>query len=329
VTGGTGLLGNCIVRELRHRGFPVRVLCRKNTPTLPFDGLDVEIVHGDLEDRELIDRAVAGTQATIHSAAYIHIGWENLEKSRQVNVGGTETIAKACVRHHSRLIHISTVDTLPAAVDISNPICEADGDQPEERRGVDKTPCSYVLSKREAEAVVQRLEQGSDLDAVTIHPGFMLGPFDWKPSSGRMMLEVSKVPLVVAPPGGCSVCDARDVAGGVVMAMEQATAGQHYILAGQNLSYQQLWQQMLDVIGSRKHVFRMGPLAKHFGPVIDLFIKLFPIHEGDVNGASLRMGYLNHFYCSSKAQRDLDYRCRPLEQTLEDAWDWLSKHHRS
>ena len=33
VTGATGLLGNCIVRELLARGEAVRVLCRKGTST--------------------------------------------------------------------------------------------------------------------------------------------------------------------------------------------------------------------------------------------------------------------------------------------------------
>ncbi|MCR9293147.1 MAG: NAD-dependent epimerase/dehydratase family protein [bacterium] len=328
VTGGTGLLGNCIVRELCRRGHETRVLCRQGTSTKPFDDLPVEIVEGDLSDVSVLDRAIEGTQATIHSAAYIHIGWDNLPLSREVNVAGTERIAQACVRHGSRLTHISTVDTLPAALSRETPIVEPDSDKAgilaNATHGVAKTPCSYVVSKSEAEAVVQKFVSEQDLDAIILHPGFMLGPYDWKPSSGRMMLEVSKAPLVAAPPGGCSVCDARDVAAGVVNATNLAPKGRHYILAGQNLTYQELWRAMLTVVGSRKHVYRLGPLVKLLGSALDISRMILPIREGDVNGASIRMGYLNHYYSSQRAELELGYQRRPLDETLSDAWDWLS-----
>ncbi len=328
VTGGTGLLGNCIVRELLERGYPTRVLCRSGTSRKPFEGLDVEIIEGDLSNKPALETAIQGTTATIHSAAYIHIGWDNLQRSRDVNVLGTENVAKACAQHGSKLVHISTVDTLPAARRLEEPISESDAPDRSGKKGVEKTPCSYVVSKKEAERVVERLLCESNLQAVTIHPGFMLAPFDWKPSSGRMMIEVSKAPIVAAPPGGCSVCDARDVAAAVVRATEVASAGEHYILAGRNLAYRELWQAMLESMGKRKRVFRLGPLVKLVGKAIDLANRMLPIEEGDVNGASIRMGYLNHYYNSGKAERDLDYQLRPLEQTLDEAWSWLSKQHK-
>ena len=142
VTGGTGLLGNCIVRELLDQGYPIRVLCRSGTSREPFAGLDVEIVEGDLSDKATLDAAIRGTTATVHSAAYIHIGWGNLQRSREVNVAGTERIAKACAQHGSKLMHISTVDTLPAARSLEMPISESDAEGQSRNTGVEKTPCS-------------------------------------------------------------------------------------------------------------------------------------------------------------------------------------------
>ena len=57
------------------------------------------------------------------------------------------------------------------------------------RRPSVRFPVLYVLTKRAAEQVL--LEQRG-LDVVIVNPAFMLGPWDWKPSSGRMLLEVSK-----------------------------------------------------------------------------------------------------------------------------------------
>lgn len=319
VTGGTGLLGNSIVRELCQRGEAVRALCRQGTDQTPFEGLDVEIVSGDLSDKGLLADAVAGCRAVIHSAALIHIGWDKLELSREVNVEGTRRLIHACATHDVRLIHISTVDTLPAAIDKENPIDESGNG------GVPKTPCSYVLSKTEAEDCVREAIAEQDLDAVIIHPGFMLGPHDWKPSSGRMMLEVNKAPLVAAPIGGCSLCDARDVAAGIANAVEKGERGANYILAGENLTYREMWRMMLETTGRKRRVHSLGRGIKVIGKLIDLFNRLTPAREGDVNGAAIEMGCLNHFYDSRLAEAQLDYRRRPIKETLVEAWAWLNR----
>lgn len=319
VTGGTGLLGNSIVRELCRRGHAVRVLCRKETSRTAFDGLDVEIVEGDLSDRHVLDSAVSGCTCVIHSAAMIHIGWYRMEPSRRVNVVGTEHVIAACTKYGARMIHVSTVDTLPAAFDVHRPIDEQSTD------GLAKTRCAYVVSKVEAEQVVDAAIANANLDAVVLHPGFMLGPFDWKPSSGRMMLEVNRAPIVAAPPGGCSLCDVRDVAHAAVESIQLGGRGEHYILAGENLTYQRLWKCMLQVTGRRRKVYRLGKGIRYVGSLIDCGFRFFPQKEGDVNGAAIAMGSLNHFYDSTKARRELGYRCRPSTETLQDAWEWLSK----
>jgi dihydroflavonol-4-reductase len=206
---------------------------------------------------------------------------------------------------------------LPAAQSIAAPISEMTS------AGIPKTPCTYVISKREAESVVRLAIDQQGLPAVIIHPGFMLGPYDWKPSSGRMMLEVSKAPLAISPAGGCSLCDARDVASGIVNSVERGRLGQAYILAGENLSYRELWTRMLKTAGKQKVVTSPKHLLNFVSKTLDLSMKWLPIPEGDINGAAIAMGQLNHYYDSSKAQRELDYSCRPSSQTLSEAWEWL------
>lgn len=321
VTGGTGLVGNCVIRELVSRGLPVRALCRSTTSRECFDGLDIDIVDGDLSDSQRISAAIQGCQTVIHSAAMIHIGWQRLEECREVNVEGTRRVVQACIENRAKLVYVSTVDTLPAASSINSVVSE------DQSSGVPKTACSYVLSKREAEQVVRDHVDKGELDAVIIHPGFMLAPFDWKPSSGRMMIEVTRAPVAFAPSGGCSVCDARDVAFSIVEAIERGRCGQSYILAGENLSYRELWQHMLQVAGKSKRVSSPAWLLNSVARVLDLSMRVLPIREGDINGAVIAMGQLYHYYSSAKAQQELGYTNRPLVQTLEEAWAWLAQHH--
>ncbi len=321
VTGGTGLLGNCIVRELCQRNMETRALCRSGTPSRPLDDLPVTQVEGDLNQPQVLDAAIAGCTAVIHCAAMIHIGWQKFDESRRVNVEGTRAIVEACLRHRCRLIYISTVDTLPAACSQAQPIDESG------QGGVPNVPCAYVVSKSEAEQLVREACERRGLDAVILHPGFMLGPYDWKPSSGRMFLQVVKALAIAAPWGGCSLCDARQVAKACVNAIELGERGQNYILAGENISYRELWQRMLRIAGQPKHVFMLRKRITWIGAAIDFFYRWLPISEGDVNGASIRMGLLNHYYDSSKAQRTLGYRPQVTDAALAEIWDWLKTHH--
>lgn len=322
VTGGTGLLGNSIVRELCARRLPVRVLCRPGSPRVAFEGLPVEIVEGDVNQPTALDAGITGCTAVFHCAAMIHLGWTQLEESRRVNVEGTRNVVEACLRHGSRLIHVSTVDTLPSARSRSTPIDE---------RGLNgraKVPCTYVVSKTEAEQVVRDAVDKHQLDAVIVHPGFMLGFYDWKPSSGRMFLQVTQAPVVVGPPGGCSLCDAQEVAKACVNAVERGAAGQHYILAGENLKFRELWRRMLRIAGSRKPVLPLGKRVSWGGVVIDWANRRFSLPERDVNGASICMANLYHFYDSTKAQRELGYNPQLSDTRLAEIWEWLKAHHR-
>lgn len=328
VTGATGLLGNTVVRELLSRNLTVRVLVRRNTPKAAIEGLAVEVHYGELNDANAVERAVDGCSAVIHSAALIHIGWQKMEQSKQVNVEGTRKIAEACKRQSIRLVYISTVDTLPAAESITQPICESDSMLLQDStlkpvRGVRKSACAYVVSKSTAEIVVRKMvDEG--LNCIIIQPGFMLGPYDWKPSSGRMMLQVSRAPMLIAPCGGCSVCDARDVAIAVVNAITFGTSGETFITAGENMTYQRLWEHILNVAGIKKRVRMGGGIIARWGRLIDVFNSIRGF-EGEVNGALIEMGNLYHYYDSSRAEACLHYRRRPLDHTLRDAWQWLSQ----
>ena len=323
VTGGTGLVGNCVIRELIARGQPVRALARKGSARDCFDGLEIDVVEGDRSNNPVLLRAIEGCSAVIHSAAMIHIGWTRLEESRKVNVEGTQNVVDACIKHHACMIHVSTVDTLPAATSIDAPIDERGVG------GVPKTPCSYVISKREAESIVREAVVHLGLDAVVVHPGFMLAPFDWKPSSGRMMLEVNRIPVAFAPSGGCSFCDARDVAFAIVNAIEHGKAGQSYILAGENISYRDLWIRMLKTAGRTTSVHQSGKFLSFVGKLLYSTATWLPVLEGDINGAAIAMGQLFHYYDSSKAERDLGYVRRAVDETLADAWLWLSHRKNS
>lgn len=345
VTGGTGLLGNTLIRQLTDRGDQVSALVRSEPAPEVFDNVPVELIHAELvpadspEEQEssetgeaesaesesahsndAIDQVISQCDVVVHSAAKIHLGWTQMDSSMRVNRDGTRRIAEACLRHDKKMILIGTVDTQA----LGSPQTLADETTPINHAG-GQVECAYVASKRAALAVVDELvPQG--LKAVIIHPGFMLGPWDWKPSSGRMIVELGKTWRPLSPSGGCSLCDSRDVAAAVISAMEkEITPGRQFILAGHNWTYHKLWSELAKRVDMNPPLRSVGPGLQFLaGSVVDLCTKLLG-REGDLNSAAMKMSSQFHWYDSKRAERELGYQNRPAEETLDAAADWVNK----
>ncbi|WP_421996824.1 NAD-dependent epimerase/dehydratase family protein [Reyranella sp.] len=71
VTGATGFVGPHLVAALGRRGFRLRLLVRRWSPLPSLDGVDAELVLGDLGDRRALAALVDGADAVIHAAGLI------------------------------------------------------------------------------------------------------------------------------------------------------------------------------------------------------------------------------------------------------------------
>lgn len=314
ITGATGFLGNNLVRTLLADGHEVAVTMRQSSNRKPLDGLPVEILNIDFDNASDIAMALTDVEVVVHAAAVIQIGWTKLEESRKFNVEVTSQIAQAARRKNCRMIYVSSVDALGAATE------QEIGD--EEKLDPPQPPCSYVVSKRESESAFF-LEVAKGLDGLIVNPGFMVGPYDWKPSSGAMMLAVATTFTPLAPAGGCSVADVRDVAEGIVSAIKHGQSGQRYILGGENMSYLELWTMMARVCKSKGPRNQLPDwLARLAGKAGDFWTSVSG-NEPQVNSAATQMGQMFHYYSSDKAKLELGYRVGSIEDALHDAWDWF------
>ena len=317
LTGATGFLGNNLLRMLLDDGHSVTVINRHTSDRRPLDGLEIETIQIDLNETTAVSHAVNDVDLVIHAAAIIHLGWTRQEESRRFNVGATRLLAEAARRHNKRMIHVSTVDALASS---------GNGNLHDETNlEPSKPPCSYVVTKREAELAFLK-EVDSGLNGLIVNPGFMVGPWDWKPSSGQMMLAIAKGAGLFAPRGGGTVADVRDVACGIISAMENGRPGERYILGGENLTYRELWSQMAEVVGKRPPISLLPNwLNWTAGQTGNLFGKISG-KEPIVNSANTSMGSLFHWYSSEKAERELGYKNSPLKDGLSDAWQWFQLH---
>ena len=317
VTGATGLVGNNVTRLLVAQGVPVRVLMRNPRDARPVEGLDVEIATGDVTDAATLLAAMKGVSGVVHAAGCVLMGWRNAELHESVNHLGTQHVAEAARRASVRMVYVSTINSL--GVGLRDRLAD------EEWVAGPNVPCPYVVSKQAAErSVREQIELG--LDACIVHPGLMFGPWDWKPSSGRMLIEVVQRFTPVVPAGGISVCDVRDVAQAIVTALATAPTGRAFVLAGHNLTYLKLWQHFADIAGGSRPLCRSGPLMRMAaGRLGDLWGRITG-HEPDINSAAIKLSDPFHYFSSARAQRELGYQTRPLEDSIRDAWQWFREY---
>jgi dihydroflavonol-4-reductase len=319
VTGASGLLGNNVVRHLldgEAHDAQVRALVRSTSDPRPLSGLAVQRCEGDVTDRRSIEQAMAGVGAIIHCAGHVHLGWKGLAEHRRVNVEGTRNIASVARQAGARLVYVSSVNALGLGR------IDAPADEESALEGIEQVP--YVISKREAEQAV-REEMGRGLFATIVYPGTIFGPWDWKPSSGRMLIEFNRFP-VWAPVGAGSMCDVRDVAAGIIAAASRGASGRRYILAGHNMWYWDLFREIAKLAAQRGPWLPMGPVFRAIAsPLFDLRTWLRGTEDG-INSATLALSRQQHCFSSARAARELGYSLRPLSETLGDAWNWLEQY---
>jgi dihydroflavonol-4-reductase len=94
VTGATGHIGANLVRALSQRGTSVRALVHKSTTAL--EGLDVEMVYGDVCDLKSLLGCFSGVDTVYHLAGSIAITRRGDQSTEAVNYQGT-AICDSCL----------------------------------------------------------------------------------------------------------------------------------------------------------------------------------------------------------------------------------------
>jgi UDP-glucose 4-epimerase len=103
VTGGAGFIGSHIVERLVRTGHTARVFDNfssgKRENLAPF-APRIEVIPGDLRDRERVDLAVTGCDVVFHEAAIVSVPYsiEHPQETHDVNLQGTLNVLEAARR---------------------------------------------------------------------------------------------------------------------------------------------------------------------------------------------------------------------------------------
>jgi nucleoside-diphosphate-sugar epimerase len=303
VTGATGFVGGELARQLSKAGHDVVALVR--TPERAVD-LHAELIAGDLQDQAALDRLCNSVDGLFHVAGWYKLGDPHPEEAWRVNVEGTANVLAAARRADvPRLVYTSTLavnsDTRGQIVD--------EGYHFEGRH-----LSVYDETKARAHDLVDA-QARSGLPVVVVQPGLVYGPGDTS-QTGALTAQVlaGRRPLV---PAGGQVCwgHVEDVARGHVLAMERGAVGEAYFLAGEPSSLAAALRRLARLGGKpRPRVIPRAAvrLAEALSDLAGRVVQL----PADYSAESLRASQATYLGTPAKAERELGWSARPLEEGL-------------
>ncbi len=321
ITGATGFVGSAVARRLLREGHEVRALARPGSDRRNLQGLELEVVEGDLADAASLAHVCDGCDALFHVAADYRLWAPQPEQLYRTNVDGTQALMEAARRSGvPRIVYTSSVATLGIPTD--------------GRPGDEDTPVSladmvghYKRSKFLAEALVRRYA-AEGLPVVIVNPSTPIGPRDIKPTpTGRIVRDAMAGRMPAYVDTGLNVAHVDDVAEGHLLAWQRGAIGERYVLGGANLSLRELLFEIADIVGRKPPRWRLPHAAvMPVAYAAEAWARISgkpPIATVE----EVRMSRKRMFFSSAKAERELGYAAGPVRLALEDAVAWFSLHH--
>jgi dihydroflavonol-4-reductase len=313
VTGGNGFVGCHVVRALVERGDHVRVLVRANADVRALEGVDCEHVIGDLRDPDAVATAARGCDEIYNVAADYRLWVLDEGPMYATNVQGTLNVLAAARLHNvGRVVHTSTVGALGV---------------PKGGAGTEDTPVSlndmvgpYKRSKFMAEQAALRAAQ-EGLPVVVVNPSTPIGPLDHKPTpTGRIIVDFLNGRMPAYLDTGLNLVDVAHCARGHLLAAEKGKPGHKYILGGENLTLQQLFERLASISGVPAPRVRIPyGVALGFAYGAEFIARRITRRPPRASLTEVRMARKKMFFDHGKARRELGYEPGPIDTALSDA----------
>lgn len=330
VTGATGFIGANLVRVLLDRGDRPRCLIRR--PNRAIEGLDLELVEGPLVPRhaaydadvDALARLMDGCEGIYHVAGTFDPGPGGSKRMREIHVYATRALCEAAERAGVRRIVVCS-----SSVTVGFGPREAPGNEetpldPDAIYGRSGPLRDYHDTKRQAEQIALGWK---GIEAVVVNPDFTIGPWDVKPTSGKLIVGLARRPIPFHPRGGKLFQHVRDCALGHVLAMERGASGRRYLLGTENLSYREFLHIVAEVVGRRPPRLPLPDLFTRLAGVVGRWASRADPHRfAGLDPFVLRAMQQDRYRTARRSWEELGVPRTPVAQAVEEAYRWFVDH---
>ena len=319
VTGGSGFIGQHLVATLLAHGRRVRILDLRPPR---YSATAVQYVRGSILDSKLLEATLYDVEEVYHLAGLPGMWARHKNDFHLINAQGTAiAIAAARKRGISRFLHCSTESIL------FRPSCTASALAEDVSVTLDQMPGAYTRSKMLGEQ--QALQAAaSGFPVVIANPTMPIGPHNGSLTPPTFMLQYFlRRRVQIYLDFIMNLVDVRDVAMGLLLAMERGQTGQRYILGGENIGLKKLLT-IIGIISGRRAVRIPIPvvMAQTTAAVFE-FIADHVAHTppaGTVEG--VRIALRSQALSIEKARCELGYAPRPIAVALEETVQFVLKN---
>ncbi len=314
LTGGSGFVGVNLVSELTQQGWTVTCLHRVGSELKYLRRFPVRLVVGDLREPASLEQAVPDNVDAVFHVAADTSSWSRHDSDQTAtNVIGTRNLLNAaCKRGAKRFVLTSTAAAYGRQ---KLPVSE------ETRSNAAGSWINYERSKWLSEEEVRRAV-GEGLFAVIMNPCAVFGPYDtsvW----GAVFRAIRDGKMKMLPPGAVPVNHVTEVARAHIAAAERGRSGENYILGGAWAPLAQIFREMAKLLGTELRA-PVAPrlLFKGMARIAQL-VAVITGGEPEMTPEMAEILCGENRVVTDKAERELNYRPRPLGECLADSYQWL------
>jgi len=319
ITGATGFVGSAVLRELLKKEHQIKALVRRSSVLDNLKNLDVEIVYGDLKDKDSLKRCLKDCKHLFHVAADYRLWVPKAKEIYENNVNGTENLmVEALNLGIEKIVYTSSVAVLGKPIE---------GDIADEKTpvNIDQMIGHYKKSKYLAEEKVKELYKTKKLPVVIVNPAAPVGPRDIKPTpTGKMILDAATGKIPAYLDTGLNIVHVDDVAKGHIQAFNKGKLGERYILGGENLTFKEILEMISNLCGHNPPKIQLPKKPLYpIGYLFEIFARLFNLKNPMLTVDMIRMAEKKMFFSSEKAKKELNYRYKSAKIALKDAIQWF------
>ncbi|ASK29599.1 dihydroflavonol 4-reductase [Chryseobacterium sp. T16E-39] len=308
VTGITGLLGTNVVIKLLKDGYFVIALVRQKSRYYGQEDENLQLVEGDL----FTDVSVYMKEAdfVIHIAAETSQSLLSYAEYRKTNYDVVvHLFSEAVEAGVKKFLFVSTANTMGYG-NLAEP-------------GNEKSPQKYpftksLYAKSKVEAESFLLRNNKTTEVVILNPTFMIGAYDRKPSSGKIIFWAWKKKLVFYPKGGKNFVHVEDAAQGVINAIKKGKNGEKYLLTNENLKYKDFFKKVNVITKQNPLLLPLPGFILIFLGIIGDLLRFLNI-KTSLSTPNMKALRIDNYYTGQKSIDELEIQYQPIEKAITDA----------
>jgi len=310
VTGANGFTGSHLVQALEQRGDRVVGLVRKSSNLARLANSNLQLIYGDITDRDALRSAMNQVDTVFHTAAYVELGLVDEAEMERVNVQGTRAVLEvAQAVGVSKVIYCSTIgvfgDTQGKVIDETFKRTQTDFSS------------AYDRTKYQAQQLVDQFaSQG--LPVVSIMPSGIFGADD--PHFGPVMQQFLKGRLKLWAGGDriTGIVHVDDLAAAIILAAEKGKPGEYYIISAGDLTTREMFGVISHETGIPVPHEAPKPLVRLAGNLLDPIGRIFkwqpPLSRERVHYVYDRCVRVD----GTKARQELGWQPRSVSEMLRE-----------